>query len=431
MKRFISTALAVFLVLGNGSGALAQEEAQVHVGYDTTTFKMADTINQVDAIDATLTIPNYIGSVDVTLQTSSGVADTTVQVVYLPNDKWDGTCYYSAMTARIRRYGVWLFTGSMETSRWYDLYNYGFQYSDNGGAAVFSSDSAELHFLDGPGLYTTFITLPYSAENTGYIDYPHALANAEDMLQYTAIGFPFILVLDDDSISHFMEYGTLNEVAGFTWPGLKELLLSVQYQEILENETAGLENFITKRAYTKGMFLDMPFDSVSWYDDYVEKVVKIGLMKGSSDGRFLPEGNVKLSEVIAMAARLHNIYYAGNGEFSQGPVWYNVYVNYALANGIINEGDFDDYSRAATRGEMAYIFGRALPAAALTQINTVDSLPDVDGYTAYNGEIFSLYRAGILTGYEDLSYQPHATITRSETAAILARMADQTLRMDF
>ncbi len=430
MKKLIITMLAIVLVLGSFTNEIAAEDAEIVTGYETTTLKVSDETNQVEAIGATLNVPNYIGSIDVTLETLQGTADATVHVVYVPNDKWDGLCYYSAMTARIRKYGAWLFNGSTEIVGWKDLYSYGFL-PISGGTAVFSPDSAELHFLEGPGLYTALVSLPYSMTNTGYSNYSEALINAESFLEYTGIGFSFVLVLDDTSIDYFMKYGTLSDVASFTWPGLKDLLLSVQYQEVVESETLGFDNFIKKANYVRGMFLDMPFNVSPWYESYVEKSVELGLMKGSSNGMFLPEGDVKISEVIAMASRLHNIYYNGNGEFSQGPVWYNVYVNYALANGLIKEGDFSDYDRPATRGEMAYIFASALPAAALQEINTVERLPDVNAATAYDTEIFTLYRAGVLTGYADHSYAPEKTISRSETAAIISRMADETLRKVF
>lgn len=435
MKRALMILLALILVLGNQAPVLAAETGGL-VRYETRTLKTADPTNQDPALNATVTLPNYLGSVEAELQVlmegepGPATISATVQVVYLPNDKWDDDCYYSAMSARIRRYGAWLFTGSTELMGWKDLYSYGFLPID-GGTAVFTPDSAELHFLEGPGLYTSLITLPYSMENTGFASYSQAMEGAPSAIQYTGIGFPFVLVLNDDTIRHFLDKGTLEAAAAYTWPGLKDLILDARYVELPEVEVEGLHNFVVKNPFTKGMFLDMPYNETAWYDTYVEKVVRLGLMKGSSGGQFLPNGDVKLSEVIAMAARLHNIYRGESGEFAQGPVWYSVYVNYAIANGLIRNNDFADYSRPATRGEMAYILASAVPAKALTAINTVDTLPDVNAATAYSYQIFVLYGAGVLTGYADRSYHPEETISRSETAAIIARIADAALRQTF
>ncbi len=429
MKKTIVVLLVLTLVLGSQM-TVSAAESEGTVRYETETLKIADPTNQVSALNAILTLPNYLGSVEAVLETVQGTANATVQVVYLPDDKWDDQCYYSAMSARIRRYGAWLFTGSTQIVGWKDLYTYGFLPVD-GGTAVVTPDSAELHFLQGPGLYTAVITVPYAMENTGYTFYTEVLSKAPEALQYTGIGFSFVLVLNDTTINYFLEHGKLDSAASHQWPGLRELILEAQYEELPEVEIEGLHNFVSKRSFTKGMFLDMPYNETAWYDSYVEKVVRIGLMQGSSAGRFLPNGEVKLSEVIAMAARLHNIYMGQTGDFYQGPVWYNVYVNYAIANGILREGDFADYDRPATRGEMAYILASAVPSDALDGINDVKELPDVTAATSYSHQIFSLYRAGVLTGYEDHSYHPESTITRCETAAIIARIADVTLRQTF
>lgn len=433
MKKTIVVLLALILVLGNQTTVLAAETGG-DVRYETETLKIADPTNQSTALNATLTLPNYLGSLEAELQvTLDGepiTINATVQVVYLPNDKWDDQSYYSAMGARIRRYGAWLYTGSAQIIGWKQFYSPEFRQL-NGGTTVFTPDSAEVHLLAGPGLYTSLISLPYSMEHTGYALYSEVLEKAPSAIQYTGIGFPFVLALNDDTIARFLEKGTLDAASPAPWPGLRELILDARYVELPEVEVIGLHNFTAKHPFTKGMFLDMPYNETAWYDSYVEKVVRIGLMKGSTEGRFLPFGDVRLSEVIAMASRLHNIYNGESGEFHQGPVWYSVYVNYAIANGIIRDEDFSDYNRPATRGEMAYILASAVPAAALEQINTATELPDVTTATPYSYKIFPLYQAGVLTGYEDRSYHPGETISRCETAAIIARIADVSLRVTF
>jgi hypothetical protein len=408
----------------------ASASAEPDYRYKTRTLKITDEINQAPELVATLTVPNYIGSVEAVLETAEGTAHATVHVVYLPNDKWDDECYYSAMSVRYRRYGSWVLTGATSIVGWKDLYNYGFLPVD-GGMSVFTPEGAELHILAGPGLYTSIVTLPYSTVDTGYATFAEALEGGSADVQYTGMGLPFLLALNDDTIAHFLEKDRLEPSASHEWPGLRELILEARYEVEPEVERTGLHNFESKRPYTKGMFLDIPYNVTAWYDPYVEKVVRIGLMKGDNNGRFLPGGDVKLSEVIAMAARLHNIYHGESGDFFQGPVWYNVYVRYAIANGIIREGDFDDYTRSATRGEMACILASAVPADALARINADVHVADVHSGISYSYQIYQLYEAGVLTGYVDGSYRPAETITRSETAAIIARIADAGLRIAF
>lgn len=146
-------------------------------------------------------------------------------------------------------------------------------------------------------------------------------------------------------------------------------------------------------------------------------------MKGKSDDKFDPEGTITIAEAIAMAARLHNICMSGSGEFTQGTPWYDVYVNYAIENGIIRNDDFRDYSLKATRAEMAYIFASAVPKT-LVKINNVGSIPDVNENTKYHDSIFLLYRAGVLTGNDASgTFAPDTEITRAQAAAIITRIA--------
>jgi len=113
----------------------------------------------------------------------------------------------------------------------------------------------------------------------------------------------------------------------------------------------------------------------------------------------------------------------GKGDFVQVGTWYQVYVDYAITNGIIAANDFSGFTRNATRAEMAYIFSRSLPQAEFAVINTVNSLPDVNSGTPYSDSIFMLYRAGILTGSDDHgTFNPGLSITRAEAAAIISRI---------
>lgn len=424
-----TTIIALLLIVAIAMPATVLGDSAPDYRYETRTWRFTDTFNEYPELVGTVTIPNYIGSVDAVLDTTEGTADATVHVVYLPNDKWDDDSYYSALSVRFRRYGSWIFTGATSIVGWKDLYSYGFLPID-GGMSVVTPEGAEIHLLAGPGLYTSLMTIPLALEDTGIAMYSEAMELGLEELRYTAMGVPFLLVLNDDMIERFMDKGILEPSSTYDWPGLRELILEARYEEEPEIELVGLHNFVAKRPYTRGMFLDMPYNQTAWYDSYVEKVVRIGLMVGDTSGRFVPAGDVKLSEVIAMAARLHNIYIGESGEFSQGPVWYNVYVRYALANGIIREGDFVDFNRSATRGEMAYILASAVPADALACINAGVDIPDVNAGIPYSHQIFQLYAAGVLTGYADGSYHPLDAISRAETAAIIARIADVGLRVE-
>ena len=184
----------------------------------------------------------------------------------------------------------------------------------------------------------------------------------------------------------------------------------------------GTGNFKRVNTYQSGMFTDVP--SEAWYASGVRSAYELGLMKGS-DGAFSSNGPVKLSEAITMAARLHSIYYNGSENFQQTSPWYSVYVDYAKRVGILTQ-DYLDYNVATTRIQFATIFAHALPASALHSINNIadGAIPDVNVSTANAQEVYSLYRAGVLTGSDDkLTFHPSSSVLRSEAAAIATRMA--------
>lgn len=179
-----------------------------------------------------------------------------------------------------------------------------------------------------------------------------------------------------------------------------------------------------------GLFWDVfPSD---WFSDEVEVAYDLGLVKGESSTFFNPNGNIRVSEAIALAARLHSMYYDNGTAFVQGTPWYQVYVNYAIENGIIYDNQFSDYSQYATRAEFATIFSAALPHDALPEINHIESIPDVSEYEPFADAVYNLYRAGVLTGNDRKgTFTPYSTIKRCEVATIASRMALPEMRKEF
>ncbi len=195
-----------------------------------------------------------------------------------------------------------------------------------------------------------------------------------------------------------------------------------------KQQKAGLHNFITVNKYY-GQFEDIA--PSAWYYDNVTTAYNLALMKGSGSTCFNAAGTVTLAEAIAMACRLHSIYYTGIESFVQtDDEWYQVYVNYAWDNDILPR-KYKDYNKAASREQFAEIFANALPEEALMQINTIsaNAIPDVSASASYADAVYRLYRAGILTGSNAQgAFLPDSTISRTEASAIITRMADPSLR---
>ena len=178
-----------------------------------------------------------------------------------------------------------------------------------------------------------------------------------------------------------------------------------------------------------------PFTDVSpsaWYYSDVMNAVESGLINGKTATTFCPNDYLTCAEAVKLAACLNELWWTGAVSLTNGTPWYQPYVDYAWATGILSESC--DWNGYATRGTFLGIFARALPASALSRINVVpeDSIPDVPAYHPNAWAIYSLYQAGIVQGSDDAhSCNPDQFIRRSEVAAILTRMMDPSARLYF
>ena len=331
----------------------------------------------------------------------------------------------SSFSARLRAKGVSVYPGSDLVIGWKDAYNYGFLDTE-GGLYTFDEDTLEMHFTAGPGLYTGVAAIPVAAGEPLGKNYEEALAAAEAAgteLDYLAVGYNFILALDDQMIAYYLEHGTLDRVSTYTWPGLDDLLEEARYEVQPEVVTPGRQNFGVKTPYLRGQFLDMPYRETHWYDDYVGKTVSYGLMGGYTDGCFRPDGNITLAECLVIACNMHDVYIGRDGVIPQAkPYWYSGYVNYALLNGIIRAGDFRDLEAKATRAQVCYIFANMLPEEAYGKLFGAARFTDVSDSTPYTASIGTLYRAGIIGGYGDSTFRPGNPITRAEVCVMIANI---------
>lgn len=157
-----------------------------------------------------------------------------------------------------------------------------------------------------------------------------------------------------------------------------------------------------------------------------------------SPTKFDPEGTLRLNEAVKIACVIHALY-TGQADPLQpgtGKHWADPYLAYAEANGILQKDEFTNYDRPATRSEMAHIFAKSLPEDGLKKINTILSINDVErddlSPVPYAADIFKLYRAGVLAGEPKThDFRPASTITRAETAAIVARLTFPETREKF
>ncbi len=180
-------------------------------------------------------------------------------------------------------------------------------------------------------------------------------------------------------------------------------------------------------------FSDVPVGS--WYAEYVYAAVDMGLIDGVDVGRYGPDESFTLAQAIKIAACMHQLYHEGEISLTNGDPWYTTYVDYAVRNGIAPESygglSRSEYDSPISRRDYVRLFYNALPTSEYLAINDIadGAIPDVATGSIGYEEIYTFYRAGILDGsLDDGSFLPDSGIKRSEVAAIIARMFDDSLR---
>jgi len=183
--------------------------------------------------------------------------------------------------------------------------------------------------------------------------------------------------------------------------------------------TDGMDNFRIVNSYKDSLFTDVkPSD---WFKSNVEYMYNVGIMMGSGADIFEPQKHLTYAHAVTMAARLHSIYYTGKADFVQGDVWYGVYLDYCVKNGLVeNVYDMNAY---ITREAFVRIIN-VLPACELVYSSNLVP-PDTD-----NGIVKSFYTAGILGGRDSSNnFYPDSYITRAEISTVISRLLNKKSRL--
>lgn len=178
--------------------------------------------------------------------------------------------------------------------------------------------------------------------------------------------------------------------------------------------------FRRARSYAD-VFTDVPQNA--WFYTYVKTAYEYMLANGTSAVKFSPDGSFTVAQALTAAANIHTVYYGKTVETAGAESWYTPYVDYCVANGIIRAGQFTDYDRAITRGEMAIVFASILPEQEYAAV--LDGMPgDVTADMSCAAAVKKLFAAGIVGGDAGTGkYRPNDGIKRSEACVIFTRIA--------
>lgn len=175
-------------------------------------------------------------------------------------------------------------------------------------------------------------------------------------------------------------------------------------------------------------FADLPPEGIPggvWYDyKSVQTTVEAGLMVGTNKG-FEPGGHITLAEVATLAARINEktTGYAIPAP-EEGAPWYAPGLAVMEHLGV-SVGS--DPLAKATRADFVRILSAVLPDEMLSAINAITTLPDTK-----DPDVLRFYNAGILTGKNAYgTFDGAGNLTRSEGAAMVARVIDPSLRKAF
>ncbi|MBE6597851.1 MAG: S-layer homology domain-containing protein [Ruminococcaceae bacterium] len=170
-----------------------------------------------------------------------------------------------------------------------------------------------------------------------------------------------------------------------------------------------------------------------WFYQSVADAYSMNIISGVTATEFAPDKTLDLAACIKLACCVHQLKNGGAVTLGNGTVnWYDTYVSYALENGIISE-PYEDYTVSASRAQVAVIFSRVLSADE-KQINAeaVWQKPfgDVtDPSLWYYGSAYKMYACGIMTGDDLGNFNPEGKIKRSEIAAVVVRLLDESGRV--
>lgn len=280
---------------------------------------------------------------------------------------------------------------------------------------------------------TIINTLKYLYENSVFFDEAIGYLHAATPGQY------FEKYVNDYDIAQ--KYGQITDVvntAGIIYTPTPYLLCvftqNTTYAERIIGRLNELfcEYTVSTNSANVGKALFYDVRTKDWFYEYLKKAVELGLISGIGNGKFGPSGYLKICEAIKLSCVIHSEFTGVSIDSTTAPgeAWYQPYIDYAATNGLIGEGEFENYNRDATRAEMAGIFGRALVTDGDVFETSEIFVPDMDIDNIYGKEVYLLYALGILTGTDAAgNFKPYNTITRAEAATVAVRSAVAEMRI--
>lgn len=200
--------------------------------------------------------------------------------------------------------------------------------------------------------------------------------------------------------------------------------LKAEYENAKENAR--------KRKFALGLlaFKDVDDDGDSWYHDYVDHLITLGILSGYKDengnalGEFRPSWNITYAEAlkIVLLATGHTVQSGDPDNSSADASWAKDYVYTAehLGLSVVDDASLD-INTQITRGEFVQLILEALSVDPGSYSSY--SFPDING-NAHAAYIQYAYAQGIVSGNPDGNFYPDKSINRAEAAKIMSKVIE-------
>lgn len=171
-----------------------------------------------------------------------------------------------------------------------------------------------------------------------------------------------------------------------------------------------------------------------WFYPTVTRLVQKGHISGYTDGSFRPQNNIRVSEFTKIL--ISAVGYQADS--SRSGYWAEGCINKAKKLGIIKNGEFSNYDRYITRGEMARMIVRTekiVKEKGIT-LNIPENYKEyaslITDYAYMDSDnqniALKVFVSGIISGFPDGSFGFDKNATRAEASAIIIRFIEKDQR---
>ena len=164
-----------------------------------------------------------------------------------------------------------------------------------------------------------------------------------------------------------------------------------------------------------------------WAEKTIIECTDKHYLDGYDDGTFHPDDPVTAAEFAKIYSAWKNKFYIVNDGY-----WAMPFIRDMIDAGIFENGDFRDYADYMTREACAKAIVRSLkgeyfPSNLEALREYIKDIDAVDG--KYEEYVLKSYISGIITGYDDGSYDPKGYVTRAEILTLINRAVNETERV--